>query len=353
MALVAALIGGAIGVGSTLLAGAQEEQENPGEATIETPDWTKIAEQASPSVAAIQVGMNGEISGLGSGFVYGDQGHVITNNHVVAAADAPGGEVQVVLSTGATVNAQIIGRDPETDIAVLDLEQQPEGLTPLPVGQSSELEVGEPVMALGNPLGLADTVTTGIVSALNRPVTTTNIGENPTEQDVALTITNAIQTDAAINPGNSGGPLVNGTGEVIGVNSSAATLQEPGSGGQGGSIGIGFAIPIYQATNIADQLISTGEAKHPHLGVSITSSEVEFNGISRGSAMVSSVSGGSPAEQAGIEDGDHIIAVNGTAVNSAVSLQAIIRSQAIGDTVTITLVRGGQQMDLQATLASE
>ena len=225
-------------------------------------------------------------------------------------------------------------------------------MTPLPVGESGAMQVGDPVMALGNPLGLADTVTTGIVSALNRPVTTSNIGENPSEEDVALTITNAIQTDAAINPGNSGGPLVNGQGEVIGVNSSTATLQQPGSGGQSGSIGIGFAIPISQATNIADQLISTGTAVHPHLGVSITSGEVEAGGISRGSAVVSSVEGGSAAEQAGIQQGDHIIALDDTPVNSSVSLQALVRSKAVGDTVSLTVVRGGQETNVQVTLGS-
>ena len=296
------------------------------------------------------MGVNGQMSGVGSGFVYGDQGYIITNNHVVAPADTAGGEVQVVTNSGAMVSASIVGRDPETDIAVLQLDQQPEGLTPLPVGDSAAMQVGDPVMALGNPLGLADTVTTGIVSALNRPVTTSNIGENPSEEDIALTITNAIQTDAAINPGNSGGPLVNGQGEVIGVNSSTATLQQPGSGGQSGSIGIGFAIPISQATNIADQLISTGEAKHPHLGVSITSGEVESGGISRGSAVVSAVESGSSADQAGIQQGDHIVAVNDTPVNSSVSLQAIIRAQAVGDTVTLTIVRGGSETNVQTTL---
>ena len=350
LTLVAALIGGAIGVGTAFFLDAQNDRQSQEEVTIETPDWTAISAEATQSVVAIQVGTNGQMSGVGSGFVYGDQGYIITNNHVVAPADTAGGEVQVVTNSGAMVSASIVGRDPETDIAVLQLDQQPEGLTPLPVGDSAAMQVGDPVMALGNPLGLADTVTTGIVSALNRPVTTSNIGENPSEEDIALTITNAIQTDAAINPGNSGGPLVNGQGEVIGVNSSTATLQQPGSGGQSGSIGIGFAIPISQATNIADQLISTGEAKHPHLGVSITSGEVESGGISRGSAVVSAVEGGSAADQAGIQQGDHIIAVNDTPVNSSVSLQAIIRAQAVGDTVTLTIVRGGSETNVQTTL---
>lgn len=351
-ALLAALIGGALGIGTAFYLDAQDDRQSQEEVTIETPDWTTIAAEASKSVVAIQVGVNGQMSGVGSGFVYGDQGYVITNNHVVAAADTAGGEVQVVTNSGAMVTASIVGRDPETDIAVLELDQQPEGVTPLSVGESGAMQVGDPVMALGNPLGLADTVTTGIVSALNRPVTTSNIGENPSEEDVALTITNAIQTDAAINPGNSGGPLVNGQGEVIGVNSSTATLQQPGSGGQSGSIGIGFAIPISQATNIADQLISTGTAVHPHLGVSITSGEVEAGGISRGSAVVSSVEGGSAAEQAGIQQGDHIIALDDTPVNSSVSLQALVRSKAVGDTVSLTVVRGGQETNIQVTLGS-
>jgi putative serine protease PepD len=303
-----------------------------------------------PGVASIQVGVDGEVSGLGSGFVYDAEGHVITNNHVVAPADTDGGEVQVAMSDGSMIPATLVGRDPETDVAVLKLDTVPEDLTPLPIGASDDLFVGDPVMALGNPLGLADTVTTGIVSALNRPVSTENIGD-VSEQEVAMTITNAIQTDAAINPGNSGGPLVNGNGEVVGINSSAATLSDPTSSeAQSGSIGIGFAITIEQATTIADQLIETGEAKHPLLGVTMVNSTVSVDGITRGSARVTAVENGTPAATAGFQEDDEIIAVGDEPVNSGVNLQALVRSSTPDEPVEFTVVRDGQEETLSAML---
>ncbi|WP_420734200.1 trypsin-like peptidase domain-containing protein [Brevibacterium luteolum] len=359
--LLAVLLGGALGAGTMYgmqaLSGQEQESQtdpqNTPQRTQETPDWAAIADTASKSVAAIRVGVNGEVRGLGSGFVYDGAGHIVTNNHVIAAADTPGGQVNVVFNNGDTVEADIAGRDPETDIAVLKLRQNPEGLTPLPLGDDSQLRVGDPVMALGNPLGLADTVTTGIVSALNRPVTTENIGEDAEDPQGALTITNAIQTDAAINPGNSGGPLVDGNGKLIGVNSSAATLRDSQQSGQAGSIGIGFAIPVAQAKNIADQLIQNGKAEHAALGVAVQDSQVDHNGIARGAAKVTEVQGGSAAEQAGIQADDEITAVNGTQVNNAVALQALIRSHAVGQTVKITVVRGGQEQEIDTTLLAK
>lgn len=359
--LLAVLLGGALGAGTMYgmqaLSGQEQESQtdpqNTPQRTQETPDWAAIADTASKSVAAIRVGVNGEVRGLGSGFVYDGAGHIVTNNHVIAAADTPGGQVNVVFNNGDTVEADIAGRDPETDIAVLKLRQSPEGLTPLPLGDDSQLRVGDPVMALGNPLGLADTVTTGIVSALNRPVTTENIGEDAEDPQGALTITNAIQTDAAINPGNSGGPLVDGNGKLIGVNSSAATLRDSQQSGQAGSIGIGFAIPVAQAKNIADQLIQNGKAEHAALGVAVQDSQVDHNGIARGAAKVTEVQGGSAAEQAGIQADDEITAVNGTQVNNAVALQALIRSHAVGQTVKITVVRGGQEQEIDTTLLAK
>lgn len=363
-AVAAAIVGGALGGGGAwLLSGgsspvAQEQTEPnepaPGDQTLdrstETPDWAQIADQTMPGVASIQVGVDGEVSGLGSGFVYDAEGHVVTNNHVVAPADTDGGEVQVAMSDGSMIPATLVGRDPETDVAVLKLDTVPEDLTPLPIGASDDLFVGDPVMALGNPLGLADTVTTGIVSALNRPVSTENIGD-VSEQEVAMTITNAIQTDAAINPGNSGGPLVNGNGEVVGINSSAATLSDPTSSeAQSGSIGIGFAITIEQATTIADQLIETGEAKHPLLGVTMVNSSVSVDGITRGSARVTAVENGTPAATAGFQEDDEIIAVGDEPVNSGVNLQALVRSSTPDEPVEFTVVRGGQEETLSAML---
>lgn len=365
-AVAAALVGGALGGGGAWLLSsdsspvAQEQQSPqqdspaPGDQSLsdstETPDWAQIADKTMPGVVSIQVGVGGEVSGLGSGFVYDDQGHIITNNHVIAPADTDGGEVQAVLSDGSMIPAALVGRDPETDIAVIKLDTVPDTVTPLPIGDAKNLFVGDPVMALGNPLGLSDTVTTGIVSALNRPVTTENIGD-VSEQEVAMTITNAIQTDAAINPGNSGGPLVNGNGEVVGINSSAATLSDPSSNdARSGSIGIGFAITIEQATTIADQLIETGAAKHPLLGVTMVNSTVEVDGLTRGSAKVTAVENGSAAAAAGFEVDDEIIVVGDQPVNSGVSLQALVRSSAPGEPVEFTVVRGGTQEQLSATL---
>lgn len=365
-AVAAAVVGGALGGGGAWLLSddaspvASEPSKNSPQQSdrsisqsTETPDWAQIADRTTPGVTAIQVGVDGEVAGLGSGFVYDDQGHVITNNHVVAPADTEGGEVEVVMTDGSMIKASIVGRDAETDVAVLELETIPDDLTPLPIGSSTDMFVGDPVMALGNPLGLADSVTTGIVSALDRPVSTENIGD-VSEQEVAMTITNAIQTDAAINPGNSGGPLVNGNGEVIGINSSAATLSDPSSSeAQSGSIGIGFAITIEQATNIADQLIQTGEAKHPFLGVTMVNSTVDAQGITRGSARVETVEDGSPASAAGFEEGDEIIAMGDKPVNNGVSLQALVRSTPPGEPAEFTVIRDGQEQTLQATLDAQ
>ncbi|KAB1945528.1 trypsin-like peptidase domain-containing protein [Brevibacterium linens] len=349
--LVAALLGGALAFGGNYALSSLQEDEprKVAEETIETPDWTQVAEKTSESVMSIQVGTRGQVQGLGSGALYDDQGHVITNNHVVAPADTPDGEIAVTMKNGETTEAKIVGRDPSTDIAIIKLEQVPDGVKPLVIGDSKKLTVGDPVMALGNPLGLANTVTTGIVSALDRPVSTENIGEDASSQEKELTITNAIQTDAAINPGNSGGPLVNGDGEFIGVNSAAASLSQ-GEGGQSGSIGIGFAIPANQAVMIADQLISSGKAQHPFLGITLTDGHINSGGISRGSAKVQSVASGSPAAKAGIKDGDDIIEVAGTKVNNAIALRALVRAQPVNTPVEVTVVRGGKEQKLDVTL---
>ncbi len=363
IAAVAALLAGGLGAGATYALQSLQSSSSAQETstadekikTTEVPDWASIAADAAKSVVAIQVGRDGQIGELGSGFVYkhkdSDDLFIITNNHVVASGDSAGGEVKAVFRSGATVGTSIVGRDPETDVAVLKMKDVPRGVDALPVGNSDALKVGEPVMALGNPLGLADTVTTGIVSALNRPVATSNPGKSD-EPEVA-TITNAIQTDAAINPGNSGGPLVNGAGKVIGVNSSAAALPGTAESGQAGSIGIGFAIPIAQATWIADQLIETGHAQHAFLGVKITSGEVSRSGVTVGSAVVDDVESGSPADHGGLNKGDHIVAFDDTPVNGAVSLQALTRSKKQGDTVKLTVIRGGHPTDINVTLAAK
>ncbi|MFC9441559.1 MULTISPECIES: S1C family serine protease [unclassified Brevibacterium] len=352
IALIAALIGGGAAFGGSYAVNALQDDapRKVAEQTIETPDWTQVAKQASEAVVSIQAGVGGRPVALGSGSLYDDQGHVITNNHVVAPSDTAGGELTVTMKSGAAMKASIVGRDPSTDIAIIKLDQVPQNVTPLPVGDSKALQVGDPVMALGNPLGLADSVTTGIVSALDRPVTTENIGDDASAQQRELTITNAIQTDAAINPGNSGGPLVDGNGNFIGVNSAAASLGSGEEGQQSGSIGIGFAIPASQAVSIADQLIATGQALHPFLGVTLTDGQINSGGVTRASAKVQTVEAGSPAAAAGFQDGDDVIAVGGTKVNSAVSLQALVRAQPVNTPVDFTIVRGGQEQNLQVSL---
>lgn len=353
--VIAALIGGGTAVGVTAAtsaitgSGKQSEIETSTTdqkvKTVDSPDWTAVAADASKSVVSIQArGAEGEA--LGSGFVYKDD-YIVTNNHVVAPGDSAQSEINVVFHDGASVEAKIVGRDPITDIAVLKLSTKPDGLTPLPIGDSNGLKVGEPVMALGNPLGLADTVTTGIVSALNRPVATQQKGSSG-EADIS-TITNAIQVDAAVNPGNSGGPLINAAGKFIGVNSSIATMPTAGEQ-QAGSIGIGFAIPATQAVYIADQLISSGKAKHAYLGVTITSGSVENDGITTGAAVVSKVESGSPASAAGLREGDAIIKAGGTTVNSAISLQALVRAQKDGQDLPLTIVRGGKTQNITVSL---
>ncbi|GAA1931655.1 hypothetical protein GCM10009689_08710 [Brevibacterium antiquum] len=352
IALIAALLGGGAAFGGSyaLSALGGEDSRKVADQTIETPDWTEVAKQTSQSVVSIQVGTNGQVQGLGSGSIYDDQGHVITNNHVVAPADTPSGEIAVTMKNGGTMKAEIVGRDPSTDIAVIKLDQVPKDAGPLPVGDSKKMKVGDPVMALGNPLGLADSVTTGIVSALDRPVSTENIGEDASSQEKEMTITNAIQTDAAINPGNSGGPLVDGDGNFIGVNSAAASLSQAGEGGQSGSIGIGFAIPASQAVMIADQLISSGKALHPFLGITLTDGQINSGGTTRGSAKVQSVQSGSPADKAGFKDGDDIVSVGGTKVNNAIALRALVRAQPTNSPVDFTVIRGGQEQTLKTTL---
>ncbi|MDN6159022.1 MAG: trypsin-like peptidase domain-containing protein, partial [Brevibacterium sp.] len=352
IALIAALLGGALAFGGSyaLSAFGGDEPRKVADQTIETPDWTQVAKQTSQSVVSIQVGTDGQVQALGSGSLYDDKGHVITNNHVVAPADTPSGEIAVTMKSGETTKAEIVGRDPSTDIAVIKLDQVPDDVDPLPVGDSKKMKVGDPVMALGNPLGLADSVTTGIVSALDRPVSTENIGKDATSQQKEMTITNAIQTDAAINPGNSGGPLVDGDGKFIGVNSAAASLSQAGEGGQSGSIGIGFAIPSSQAVMIADQLIASGKALHPFLGITLTDGQINSGGITRGSAKVQSVQSGSPADKAGFKDGDDIVSVAGTKVNNAIALRALVRAQPTNSPVDFTVVRGGQDQTLKATL---
>jgi putative serine protease PepD len=335
-------------VGSSSTLGRATDAGPVQQADASNPNWTATSAAVSPSVVAITVSGAGG-SGQGSGVVIDDRGHVLTNNHVISGAGGQT-EITVTLNDGRAFTATVAGTDPSTDLAVLTLENPPEDLQPVALGDSDALKVGDPVMAVGNPLGLAGTVTTGIVSALNRPVTTS--GESQSGQSQAEpVVTNAIQTSAAINPGNSGGALVNASGQLVGINSSIATLGSS-QGSQGGSIGIGFAIPVNEAKSIASQLIDKGSAQHAFLGVTSEDGTAADGKASRAGATIREVSPGTPAAEAGLRSGDTVIAVDGDLVDSSLSLVAHIRERSVGDKVKLTVLRDGERVELTASLAA-
>ena len=302
-------------------------------------DWTAVAKEVSDSVVAIDVATSdGEAKG--SGVVISDKGYIATNNHVISGAQ----QIQVTLASGAVYSAKVVGTDTTTDLAVIKLDNPPSDLKVAEFADSDNLAVGEAVMAIGNPLGYDDTATTGIVSALNRPVTVTDDDNN-------AIVTNAVQIDAAINPGNSGGPTFNAAGQVIGINSSIASTAS--SSGTAGSIGIGFAIPSNLVKRVANEIIDNASVRHVVLGITIKSSSVEADGVTRGCAQVQAVTDGGPASKAGVKAGDSIVAFNGKAVNNNYSLLGYVRASAMGDKVKLTVVRGGNTMDLEVTLDQE
>ncbi|HUR15437.1 MAG TPA: trypsin-like peptidase domain-containing protein [Mycobacteriales bacterium] len=298
----------------------------------------------APSVVTVEVtgqvgspfgGLQSQ-SGTGSGVVIRSEGYVLTNNHVIAAA-VDGGSVHVTLADGRTVAASIVGTDPSADLAVLKLEGVT-GLTAATFAESDDLRVGQAVLAVGAPLGLANTVTQGIVSTLHRPVRT---GQTTNDQAVI----DAVQTDAAINPGNSGGALVDLAGRVVGINSAIAT-----AGGTTGNIGVGFAIPSETATKIADQIIRTGSATHSQIGVSVADAPSGTDGAPGLGALIRAVQSGGPAANAGLQVGDVVTKVDDRRVTDADSLIVAVRSHDPGETVTLTLTRDGKQHSLRATL---
>jgi putative serine protease PepD len=310
--------------------------------------WSQVAANVEPSVVSIRV-RSQTGAGEGSGVVLDSDGRVLTNNHVVAGA-GNGGQLQVALSDGRLFDASVVGTDPTTDLAVIQMSNPPKDLKPAQFGDSSSVQVGQPVMAVGNPLGLADTVTTGIISALNRPVTTQGEGSSPFDQGGEPVVTNAIQTDAAVNPGNSGGPLVDANGRVIGINSSIASTGTSVMGGQPGSIGLGFAIPSNEAQRIAKELVAKGSAQHAFLGVNLRDAIIKVDGQDRQAAGVAEVVGGSPAAQAGLKNGDAVIAVDDEPVVGAESLTAQVRERAPGTKVDLTVARGGSTQQVTVTL---
>ncbi len=301
-----------------------------------------IAARVMRSTVSIAV-RGSEGNGTGSGVVIRSDGYILTNNHVVESA-AEGGKITVTLDAGEQeIPAEIVGRDPVTDLAVLQVQSGGQQLPAATLGQSRALVVGDLVIAIGSPLGLSGTVTTGIVSALNRTV------DVPGENGARNPLFNAIQTDAAINPGNSGGALVNARGEVVGINSAIATLGGGGpfGGQQGGSIGVGFAIPIDEAKSVAEEIIRTGEATHPSIGVSATT--VSGAGDRQG-ALVRELTPGGAAAGAGLEANDLIVEVDGEKVTSVDELILQIRSHKIGDRVEVTYVRDGETRTTEVVL---
>lgn len=329
-------------------------------ATGTSPDWEAVTSAVADSVVSITVAAQSGTA-VGSGVIYDATGHIITNNHVVAGAK----QIQVTLADGRIYSATLTGTDPATDLAVIALDDAPDNLTVASFGNSDDVVTGENVMAIGNPLGLSSTVTTGIVSAVNRPVVTTQkesgstgsddleglpggLGEllRPQRTSTSQTYTNAIQIDAAVNPGNSGGPLFDQTGQVIGITSSIAQVSE-----ESGSIGLGFAIPGNLVVKVADQLIANGKATHAYLGVTIGDGGAQVGDAVRAGAKVGSVESGSPAAKAGIKTGDVIIAIDGKATSQAAALTGFVRQYSAGDAVTVTLARDGQEQQVQVVLA--
>ncbi len=358
VAVLAALLASGATYGVGQLTGGSAEAAGTGtgtttsapvvQATGGDTDWTATAKAVAPSVVAIKV-TNGQSGGQGSGVIIDTEGHVVTNNHVVTAGGS-GGQITVTLNDKRTYQASVVGTDPSTDLAVLQIEDAPDDLTAISMGNSDKLRVGDPVMAVGNPLGLAGTVTTGIVSALDRPVTTE--GESSgVGQPTTPVITNAIQTSAAINPGNSGGALVNASGQLVGINSSIATLGSSLQGGQSGNIGIGFAIPVSEVRSISDQLITNGTVEHAFLGVQGQDTTVQVGSAKRAAADIK-VLADTPAEKAGLQTGDAVIKINGDSIDSWLSLVAQVHERTPGDKITVTVVRDGQQKDIDVTLGT-
>jgi putative serine protease PepD len=348
--LVAGLVGGGAVVGAAWSMDGPGAATSSGSSTSAAPvsvqsfaagsaaDVEQVAKAVTPSVVLLKV-QGGGVADEGSGVVLSSSGLILTNNHVVAAA-ADGGSVSVELSDGTTYDGTIVGRDPVTDLAVVRADHA-SGLTPAAIGDSANLAVGQPVVAIGAPLGLQGTVTTGIVSALDRPVVSAGEGGGQSS------VTDAIQTDAAINPGNSGGPLVDAQGQVVGINSAIASLNESSTGSQAGSIGLGFAIPVDEAMRVAREIESGSPVSHAELGVSASDSP------NPAGARIGDVSPGSAAGTAGLRSGDVVTRIDGQVIDSADGLVAAVRTLAPGDVVTLTYVRDGSTHTTRVALGSD
>jgi putative serine protease PepD len=349
------LVGGAAGVGGAAIwtsthdtpAESSTVLTQSGSSTAQTSatgSIEKVAHNVLPAVVMIQVsGANG--SGSGSGIILSGDGKILTNNHVVALA-GKGGSLVVSFNDGTHAKARILGTDPLTDTAVIQAEEV-SGLTSATLGHSSSLQVGQTVVAIGSPFGLDATVTSGIVSALDRPVDVGTVSQGN------ATVYPAIQTDAAINPGNSGGPLVNLSGEVVGIDAAIQTATDTTTQGEPGSIGLGFAIPIDEVLPIVQEMIKGETPTHARLGIGVENATATSGTTLGEGARIQKVDPGSAAERAGLKEGDVITKVDNHTITTSDSLVATIRSYRPGDSVTVTYTRGGTSHTVRATLDSD
>lgn len=350
LALVVGLVGGALGAvaydqvdgdGNTDggLAGLGTRSDPPPAPDTGSVAW--VAQQLLPSTVQIIAARDGQQGGAtGSGFVLDDEGHIVTNNHVVAGSADGNGSIEIVDTEGNRYPAELVGRSPVYDLAVLAVADA-EGLRAAALGNSEDLNIGDGVVAIGSPLGLSSTVTSGIISALNRPVTTGDSADD-------TSYINAVQTDAAINPGNSGGPLVDLSGRVVGVNSAIATTGG-GLGGESGNIGVGFAIPIEQVRTTADQILRTGEARYPVIGASVRTGGRDLGE----GAVVEQVEDGTPAARSGLEAEDVVTAIDGERVTDGIALIVMIRTHQPGETLVFTVKRGSSESTIDVELDSK
>ncbi|MFF4181656.1 S1C family serine protease [Streptomyces sp. NPDC001691] len=360
-ALVAGGIGGVIGY-----VAADRDGNGSGSTTVASSDTPKdfkrdpntvagVAANSLPSVVTINAQGNDGEGGTGTGFIYDKEGHILTNNHVVASA-ASGGKLSATFSNGKKYDAEVVGRAQGYDVAVVKLKNAPDNLKPLSLGDSDKVAVGDSTIAIGAPFGLSNTVTTGIISAKNRPVASSD-GQNSKASYMS-----ALQTDASINPGNSGGPLINSAGAVIGINSA---IQSAGTGGggmgqsQAGSIGLGFAIPINQAKNVAEQLIKTGQPVYPVIGASVGIQQGSGPGAGnadgaqispQGTASQQPITPGGPADKAGLKPGDVITKFGDMPIDSGPTLISEIWTHKPGDQVPLTYKRDGKENTVTVTL---
>ncbi|UXY28599.1 S1C family serine protease [Streptomyces sp. HUAS TT20] len=355
-ALVAGGLGGGLGytlaksnddTGSTTVSasdnGATQVKRSPG--TI-----AAVAAKALPSTVTIEAESTSGEGGTGTGFVFDTQGHIVTNNHVVADA-VDGGKLTATFPSGKKYDAEVVGHAQGYDVAVIKLKNAPSDLKPLALGDSDKVAVGDETIAIGAPFGLSNTVTTGIISAKNRPVASSDGSATSKASYMS-----ALQTDASINPGNSGGPLLDASGAVIGINSAIQSSSSGGLGGSGqsGSIGLGFAIPINQAKYVAQQLIKTGKPVYAKIGASVSLEEGSDGAkiTDTGASGTAAVESGGPADKAGLKPGDVITKLDDRVIDSGPTLIGEIWTHKPGDKVTITYKRGGQEQTVQLTLGS-